>query len=265
MGLLMLCIEIIIIFLILYSYFDDLSDVIIIGFVFFNAIIVLFAEVLSIFTYYNLIGNSIMWGGIIFETVCFFRTRIKAGFQKAGSVIKNKKITFSMCVGVIWWIAIGAITIIAISKSLMYPPQNCDSLIYHLPRSFLYWKNESIHNMPFSHRRGLYGGPFNAILMTQLRVFTNGSDYFLNLIQLPSYLIASLACGGIAEYFCIDKKYLIYKKRYKYISMFLILTVPMALLQASTTQNDLLVGSFSLITLSLLIKYLHQNKKLFLD
>lgn len=163
--------------------------------------------------------------------------------------------------GVIWWVAVGSIAIIAINKSLTYPPQNCDSLIYHLPRSLLYWKNESIHNMPFSHRRGLYGGPFNAILMTQLRIFTNGSEYLLNLIQLPSYLIACLACGEMAENFCVDRKYLLYKNHYRYISMFLMLTVPMALLQTSTTQNDLLVGSFSLITLSLLTKYLQKSEK----
>lgn len=250
-------IDIILLFLILYGIWDELYDVVIVGFVFFNAIIVAIAEFLSIFSCYNLIGSNAAWIASALVMIIFFRAQINAGIRKTQNVIRNKKWTFSI-LKYVCWIAVCIVAVIAIVKALTYPPQNYDSMIYHLPRSFMYWKNESIHNMPFSHRQGLWTGPYNAILMTQLRIYTNGSDYLLNMIQLPSYLVACLACGKMAESFCKSVK--TYKSYYEYVSIFLMLTVPIALLQASTTQSDLLLGSFSLITVYLLIKYLDQKE-----
>lgn len=97
MELLILGFELILIFLILYSYLGNLGDAIIIGFIFFNAIIVFIAEALSIFSYYNLVGNIIVWGSIAFFTIFLFHTRIKVGYQKIRNNIR--KIEFSICGG----------------------------------------------------------------------------------------------------------------------------------------------------------------------
>lgn len=258
MFLFLFAINVVLICLILYGVWDDLYDAVIAGFVFFNAMIVMIAETLSIFSCYNFVCSTVACIIIPLILVAFFRTQIKTGYMKLGKIVRNRKWSSIVCGGGSW-IIIGIVAVIAIHKALTYPPQNYDSAIYHLPRSFMYWKNASIYNMPFSHRRGLYGGPFSAIVMTQLRIFTEGKDYWLNLIQLPAYLVACLSCGELSELFYRNRSN--NKRYYKYVSILLMLTVPMALLQASTTQSDLLLGSFSLIAIYLLIKYLNREEK----
>lgn len=258
MLLLILVANVIVLFLLFYGYLDRFCDAVIISFIFFNALIVFVAEGLSIFSQYNVSCCSIVWSLCIVILVVCFRHRLSFTMKKIKDhvVVYGRKTSWLGC---LCYIGMGILVIIAIEKALAYPPQNFDSMTYHLPRSFLYWKNESIHNMPFSYKWGLYTGPFSAILMTQLRIFMDGSDYLLNLIQLPAWIIAVLACGQLSKSFRTDGKCK-YQTYYKYVSMFLMLTVPIVLFQASTTQCDLLVASFSLITVYLLVKFLQETK-----
>ena len=208
------------------------------------------AEILSIFKSYNYFWCRI-WGSFLCAALLVIILKKHLRVQKQTILALNSKNSFFFATSIF---ILGSLAVI---KALTYPPQNFDSMTYHVVRSFLWWKNQSIHNISFSHRHALYFAPLNAICMTKMFIVANGSDYWLNLVQFPVWIVAIRAAVGIADELLIEKRNISW-----FATSFLVLT-PLALFQASTTQNDLMVASFAVITVYILLKLSKNIEDLF--
>jgi len=128
--------------------------------------------------------------------------------------------------------------------ALFSPPNNHDSLSYHLARMEFWLSQGSLAFFATENLRQLEFGPLNSALLLSLRVLS-GDDHALNLLQtaflggmlLPcvSWLMEQLGAG----------------RHNRRLGLLVLLATPMVLLQACSTQNDLLVCSFLMAFIAL--------------
>jgi hypothetical protein len=203
------------------------------AFLCFSVFIWFLTEALSLFRI--LTPSGILCGWIVYNVILltiFFR------------LYKNGKEQIKMTqVFPFQWEYRALIFILAVTFfiAVAYPPNNWDSMTYHLPRIEHWLQNKSLSHYYTSNNRQLLSAPFAEILILQGRALSGG-DYLVNLVQWFSFFGSIIGISKIAGRLGMNKKMQI-------ISALFLATIPMAILQASSTQTDL-VATFFLICLA---------------
>jgi hypothetical protein len=121
-------------------------------------------------------------------------------------------------------------------QGLIYPPNNWDSLTYHMSRISHWISQASVAHYPTSIFRQLYQPPFAEFCILHVSLLAK-SDVYANWVQFFFWISMVPIIGSIVA--------LIQKRKAAIIGIsVLILTIPEAVLQASSTQNDLVLSYF---------------------
>lgn len=220
---------------------DIFLEKIVKSFVFYIFIVFVFTEFLSLF---NLINR--FW--IIVIHVCFL-IFIFFKLKNNKKILKNFLIKFKNSYGC-WVLTI--LFFILFYIAIYYPPNTWDSMTYHMSR-VMHWienRNVNFYNTPID--RQLYSNPLAEYVVMNWYLLSN-SDKFVNLVQL-----ISLAMCGILSYLLIGV--LGSKNKNKLLAVFLVFTTPMAILESTGTQNDLVV---SFLLMSMVFFGFKENKCFF--
>jgi len=165
--------------------------------------------------------------------------------------IENLKPTsgalFYICLIII--LIISSITLII---ALKYPPNNFDSMTYHMARIPHWIQNQNIRYYPTAIPRQNYSTPLAEFGILHLQLLSKG-DYYANLIQWFSFIISILTTSLIAKELKIGL-------RGQWITAAFAAALPMAILQSTSTQNDLVVGLFCLSFFYFLRKSVNDQK-----
>ncbi|BAZ28107.1 hypothetical protein NIES4074_05380 [Cylindrospermum sp. NIES-4074] len=124
-------------------------------------------------------------------------------------------------------LTIGLIAIIA-------PPNNWDSMDYHMSRVAYWIQNHSIAHYPTSYTPQLYQNPWSEFAILHFQILSGG-DYYANLVQWLSMIGCLVGVSLIA-------KQLGANLRGQVLSAVVTATIPMGILQASSTQNDYVIA-----------------------
>ena len=124
--------------------------------------------------------------------------------------------------------------------AVLAPPNNWDSMTYHMPRVAHWSQNGSVAHYPTHILRQLWLGPWAEFAIMHLYLLTGG-DRLANLVQW-------LAFAGCAVGAAVVAGELGGGRRARGLAAVACATLPMAIAQASSTQNDL-VASFWLLSL----------------
>lgn len=195
--------------------------------------IALSTELLSAFNlidFQHLLG---LWVFLCLGVLClaFTKSRVDMKVRLKSSHWMSQESIFM--IGVILFI-LGS----TLAAAILYPPNNWDSMTYHMARVSNWISNSNVSFYPTSISRQNYQMPLAEFAIMQLQILS-GSDLFANLVQWVCFVV-SIALGAlIAEELSLDK-------RGQLISSVIIATIPMAILQSSSTQNDLVVSCFML-------------------
>ena len=140
--------------------------------------------------------------------------------------------------------------------AIVSPPNNTDAMVYHLSRVAHWAQNQSVAFFPTSTLRELYLNPFAeyAVLQTYLLA---GTDRLVNLVQWFSYLNIAILVSLIAEELGAGKKG-------QFFATIFSITLPQALLQSTTTQNDLVFSSLALMSVYFLICFIQENNPIWI-
>ena len=210
-----------------------------------SLLIVLSTEVLSLLKQLNQGALIIFWvSAILFSLVFLIRKKV-VFYPISWSVFENR---FLNLLSLIFPILLLAFTF---TIAVVSPPNNTDAMVYHLSRVAHWAQIQSVAFFPTSTLRELYLNPFAeyAVLQTYL---LSGSDRFVNLVQWFSYLNIAILVSLISEKLGAGKKG-------QYFAAIFALTLPQALLQSTTTQNDLVFSSLALMSVFFLISYNTEN------
>lgn len=123
-------------------------------------------------------------------------------------------------------------------QGIVYPPNNYDSMTYHMARIPHWISNSSVMHYPTHIYRQIYQPPFAEFVILHINLLSK-SDLFSNSVQLFFLVFSVITLIGIMEQLGIDRKY-------NLVAAIFIITIPEVILQSTSTQNDIVVSYFIL-------------------
>jgi len=217
---------------------SDLREVVLKAFLITFLICVLSTQLLSLAEMITDQGIGISW--LVFNLIGLIllilawkskhksNSRSKGGKTEAGT---NDNLRGIRAIGLVTVVFVGGLTLFIALKA---PPNNYDSMTYHMARIAHWIQNQSINYYPTSIPRQNYSMPFAEYAILQLQLLSGG-DHFANMVQWTSFMLAIMLSTLIAKQIGISN-------RGQWLIAALISTLPMAILQSTSTQNDLVVG-----------------------
>jgi len=124
-----------------------------------------------------------------------------------------------------------------------YPPNNHDSMTYHMAR-IAHWQQErSVAPYPSNIIWQIQWQPFAEFIITHLQILSS-SDWYANFVQLFALLLCAIAVSEIAAKLGAGKKT-------QLTAALISIAIPTGLLEATTTQNDYVVAAWLTIFITL--------------
>ena len=212
--------------------------------IFFALFFIFSTELLSFF---NIINRfTIIFSWVLF-LLCLFLPAyksIKNIFLSYFSIKKIKVYPFNFYI--IFIILISTLLI-----AIIYPPTTPDSIAYHMPRIMSWIQNNNIEFFPTSSTRQLIMSPFAEYVILHLYLITD-NDILSNLPQWIAMCL-SLVCisliinelGGTIHT--------------QIIGVVFAVTLPMGILQSTSTQTDYISSVWLVITIYFIIKVINSR------
>lgn len=207
----------------------------------FSLLLVLFIEIFSFFKIITF--NTLLLFLLFYSTYVFYEIRHVKIFYLIKSKINNLSLSNNEYIITLFFLFF---IFILFCLSILMPPNNYDSLSYHLPRVEHWIDNKSVYPYSTNIIRQIIHPPLAEYYILILRILTDG-DYFSNIVQFSS-MIGTLT---IATLFAKEFNFSFIGQLFCAIIIF---SIPMAILQSTTSQNDY-VSSFFFITF---LFFLHQ-------
>lgn len=150
-------------------------------------------------------------------------------------------------------LAVAALLALVAVAALTYRPNNWDSMTYHLARVAHWIQNRSVAAYPTASVRQTALPPGAEYLLLVLQVIA-GSDRLANLVQLGAWGLVVGAAAPLARCFGATR-------RIARAATLLVASAPMALLQASSTQNDLVAAALGVAAAAAALPLLHARPR----
>jgi hypothetical protein len=146
---------------------------------------------------------------------------------------------------------VAPLMLILLLTALVYPPNNWDSMSYHMARVVYWMENGSIAYYPtaINHQNLMSPGAEYVILLLQL---LSASDILANLVQFISYYLLISATPSFLRLLGV-------RRRIANWGLVLSASLPMGVLQATSTQNDLVASCLGLALCMAALRLWHEN------
>jgi hypothetical protein len=203
---------------------------------------------LSIFNLLNFKFVTIAWIliVIILTILMVNNYRKKINLPQVNSVTQLSSFSIFLLCG------IGIIVAAIATISIVAPPNNWDSMNYHMTRVVHWIQNQNIFHYPTSYTPQLYQNPWSEFAILHLQILS-GRDYLANLVQCFSMIGCLIGSSLIAQQLGANLLGQV-------LTAVVTATIPMGILQASSTQNDYVLA-FWLVCLSHYIINIVQDGK----
>lgn len=202
----------------------------------------------EILSYLHILERGyVFWGEIFFWAILLFLNRKEFRHTLQNINFRSKSFLFVLFMFTLTFV-----------QGFFSAPSTTDSMVYHLPR-VMYWIQEKTLHQDSIRNIHDFMAPFAEYILLHL-YFITGSDKILFFSQWISYVVMVILSFVIAEKLGADKKT-------KTIAALFIATLPIAVMQASSTQVDMIVAILIVISaylaLLLLEKVTIKNSILF--
>lgn len=179
----------------------------------------------------------IAWGLVMIVSLLLLHDRVKIQFAARSK--HKQRIFFQprydvLAVPLLIWLI--NLFIVALAA----PPNTFDSMTYHMSRVAHWLQNEHVGLYPTGIIRQLTYPPLAEYTIAHLQALSGG-DRLANLVQFSALLGCLLGTSWISQRFGVSR-------RGQWFTAVLVATLPMAVLQSTSTQNDLVL-SFWLVCL----------------
>jgi 4-amino-4-deoxy-L-arabinose transferase-like glycosyltransferase len=124
------------------------------------------------------------------------------------------------------------ILVICLFTAIISPPNNWDVMTYHMPRVMHWIQNQSIGHYPTNNTRQISLPAGSGYIVAQFQILA-GNDLFANFLQWLAFLGSILGISLITN--------ILVGANAEWIGALVCASVPMAIMQSTTTQSDLVV------------------------
>ncbi|RYZ98484.1 MAG: phospholipid carrier-dependent glycosyltransferase, partial [Sphingobacteriaceae bacterium] len=147
---------------------------------------------------------------------------------------------------------VGLMLLLIFLQGIIYPPNNWDSMTYHMGRIASWVGNHSVSFYPTHIIRQLYQPPFAEYAIMHIDLL-HRNDHFSNTVQFFFFLGTIVTITSITQQLGLGRAY-------QSIAAILAATLPEALLQASGTQNDVVVSFFIVTACYFAVRAVKRNQ-----
>jgi hypothetical protein len=171
------------------------------------------------------------WGLFSLGLVSVYSQMVNSNKKEIGRFFKSQNLSPFLVV------LLGGVAFITASIgliALVAPPNTWDSMTYHMSRVAHWIQNQSVAHYPTYNLPQLFHPPFAEFVIMHLQILSGG-DRFANFVQWFSMVGSIIGVSLIA-------KELGASARGQVFSAVFCATIPMGILQGSSTQNDYVVG-----------------------
>ncbi len=218
----------------------------------FSALLVGLTELLGLAHRLNFTGVFTGWALIaLLFMLCLYFNRAPVGqlcLQLWGT-LKQKLTNFGTSQKVLLGAAV-VLLLLMLGQGLLYPPNNWDAMTYHMARISSWVSHGTVAHYPTHITRQLYQPPFAEYVIMHFGLLT-GTDLFANLVQYIFYLLTLVSILLLLDDLGLGRPYYI-------IAIVLAVTIPEVVLQATSTQNDIVTAFFVVTAFMLVIKSMEQ-------
>jgi hypothetical protein len=155
--------------------------------------------------------------------------------------------------GLVEWLSIAclcAILSITLVIALVSPPNTVDSMTYHMTKVAHWIQDRNINFFATSNGKQNYLAPLSEYTVLHFQLLAN-SDRFANIVQWMSFVGCIVTVALLIEDFGGSRST-------QYFGVILAATIPMAILQSSSTQTDLVV-SFLILAFTYLVRQVQKS------
>lgn len=131
---------------------------------------------------------------------------------------------------------------VCLVTALLSPPNNYDSMTYHMPRVVHWLQNRSLRQFPTQDLRQICFPPGSTYLIAELQAITGG-DRFANLQEWAAFV-------GLMAAVALCAKRLGGDRRAQWLGAALVAGMPLVVLESTSAQNDVLVTFWVVSTLA---------------
>lgn len=210
-------------------------------------------EILSLMKQINRTSLIIMWGGLLICLMILFLKNVDKKEMKTNLETWKKYIGHSY--GLCFFCAFAILIIVC---ALRVTPYNWDSMTYHCARLFHWKQNMSVGHYATGISRQVSSPLLGAFINLHVYIIMDNGGAVLNLLQCISYLT-----NGVIVYFISQKLHL--SKRNCILTMILFYTMPIAFVEAMTTQIDNFSAMWLLIFAYVIMDFMNLNEKILFD
>lgn len=137
--------------------------------------------------------------------------------------------------------------------ALVSPPNNSDSMSYHVSRLVYWLQNGTVEHYSSHIQRSISFSPFSEYVHLHSFVLTGGERFF--------HLLQWLSLIGILLFVSLFVQLFTKSDNAIRLALCFAVTIPIVVLESMTTQNDLVVSFFVLATAYYAIEYLQTPRK----
>jgi 4-amino-4-deoxy-L-arabinose transferase-like glycosyltransferase len=146
--------------------------------------------------------------------------------------------------------AVATIAALVALVALASPPNNADSMAYHMPRVMHWVQNQTVAHYPTNILRQLFQPPWSGYAIMQFQVLTGG-DQWANLVQWFSMIGAVIGVSLIAKQLGADT-------RGQVLAAVIVATIPIGIVQASNTDNNYVTAFWLVCLVHYLLRFRFQ-------
>jgi hypothetical protein len=218
---------------------------ILLGAIVWSVILTAITEFLNLFQAINFWSLVVAWGLINIILVVFY---IKVNGKRLERLQFNRQIPLNLIVLLVGVTFIAATTGLI---ALVAPPNNWDSMSYHMARVVHWIQNHSVAHYPTSYLPQLYHSPWAEFAIMHFQILSGG-DRFANLVQWFSMVGSLFGVSLIAQQLGAGLSGQV-------LSAVFTVTLPMGILQSSNTKNDYAV-TFWIVCLAYFVLVASKSK-----
>ena len=215
-------------FVLFRKLFTDAREAALASCVTWGVVVFALTESLSLFHALAFLPLLIVWGGISIASLIAVLRSLNVRFttpELLPDVSRTSRFAYGALITGTFFIFVATFIV-----ALASPPNNWDSMTYHMARVANWIDHRSIRHYPTHIIRQLYLGPWAESAITHLQILT-GSDRLANLVQFVAMLGSAFGASLVAKKLGAER----WGQLFAFVYC---ATIPIGILEASTTQND---------------------------
>lgn len=223
-------------------------EIFLISFLIFGSLVFLSTEILSLFKMFSFKPLCVFWGvAVVMALTLNVMARKRRLVWDLPGIFSFSTVEKSLLVFIV--LEAGILAVIA----FIVPPNTWDAMTYHMSRVAHWIQNSSVVFYPTNIDRQLFINPFAEYWIAHFQILLKGSDYFANTIQWLS-MVGSLV--GIS----LITKEIGLGRLAQILSVFLVITLPNAIVESNSTQTDFVATLWTVIGVYFILRSINHGQ-----